>query len=640
MAISKTAKTTTTIASLPNYPYTVKVTFTESSTSTSDNTSTIKITGTIGGSSASFSSSSNCTLTVYWHDNNSYTTDKSIAKVSFTSMASSATKTATGQITVPHKSDGTLSGYAIVKYVSGGNAYQPKSATVKTDTAALAEIPRATTPTLSASSINLGTSVTIKTPRASTSFEHKLKYSFGSASDTIASDVQTSKSWTPTLSLASQIPNATSGTCTITCETYKGSLIGTKKAYLTLKVPSSVVPTISNVTLKEANTDVSAVTDLYLKGLSRVLVNVTASGSYGSTIKKYSIKVDGNTYTTNGTSTGVFYTAGTKSIECSVTDSRGRTSAAFNTELVVYDYFKPIAKINNIYRCNADGTYNDEGTSVYIDYTTSYDTLNESYLSGSCKLFYKLSTDSTYTSRSLDNGSGNLILSGFNKDNSYEFYATTSDSFFDITSPIIEVDSSFSLIDFKASGTGIAIGKSSEYDYMVEIDDKFALQAYGKLNGIMSTTTDNQDGRHQIAIGWDGSKPTFQIDNETATTLANVIFCGMKPYYEAGDTIPIKVYTAGFVSSSSKRVYMSVTLDKPILGNPTATVSSNNGFILRQDGNYSFGSSSGTYIKPNAYNVDSVTNSTVTFYAEFSSTTNVINNDVVGINWSGYIKLT
>ena len=112
-------------------------------------------------------------------------------------------------------------------------------------------------PTVSSSSVNLGSAVTIYTNRQSTATTHTLLYSFGSASGTIASNVGASVSWTPPLSLASQIPNATSGICTITCQSYNGgTLTGTRTCTVTLNVPSSVVPSISAVTVEDTNSTV------------------------------------------------------------------------------------------------------------------------------------------------------------------------------------------------------------------------------------------------------------------------------------------------------------------------------------------------------------------------------------------------
>lgn len=86
----------------------------------------------------------------------------------------------------------------------------------------LTTIPRASS--VSATAVNLGSATTVSISRASSSFTHTLTYSFGSATGTIATKTSsTSVSWTPPLSLANQIPSATSGTCTITCTTYNGS---------------------------------------------------------------------------------------------------------------------------------------------------------------------------------------------------------------------------------------------------------------------------------------------------------------------------------------------------------------------------------------------------------------------------------
>lgn len=152
----------------------------------------------------------------------------------------------TKTVTVPHNADGsktcafaatiginvTLSGTYYGDVTASGNGVF--------DT-----IPRATTPTLSASSANMGASITVNMPRASGSFTHTLTYTFGGASGTIGTGLGTSKAWTVPLSLASQIPSGTSGTCTIACKTYNGStLIGTKTVSFTAKVPASVVPTI------------------------------------------------------------------------------------------------------------------------------------------------------------------------------------------------------------------------------------------------------------------------------------------------------------------------------------------------------------------------------------------------------------
>ena len=142
--------------------------------------------------------------------------------------------------------------------------------------------------------------VTITTNRASSNFTHTITYTFGATTGTIASSVGTSVPWVVPISLANQLPNTDSGTCTITCQTYNGStLIGTKTVNLTLTVPSSVVPEISSIVISEAG---STPIDwgVYVQNKSKLKVVTTARGSYSSTIQSYKITgIDGNTYTSS-----------------------------------------------------------------------------------------------------------------------------------------------------------------------------------------------------------------------------------------------------------------------------------------------------------------------------------------------------
>ncbi|MBO6270911.1 MAG: hypothetical protein J6N19_17415, partial [Clostridium sp.] len=78
-------------------------------------------------------------------------------------------------------------------------------------TVTLRTIPR--TSSISMPATTMGNAGTISISRASSSFTHTLTYSFGNASGTIATKTSaTSVSWTPPTSLATQIPNSTSGT--------------------------------------------------------------------------------------------------------------------------------------------------------------------------------------------------------------------------------------------------------------------------------------------------------------------------------------------------------------------------------------------------------------------------------------------
>lgn len=132
------------------------------------------------------------------------------------------------------------------------DSYTPTKGTSRTVsvTATLAAIPRASTPTLSASSVKMGNALTITTNRASLSFTHTLKYTFGGTTDTIATGVGDSCKWTVP-DLASLCNNAVKGSCTITCITYKSGSstpVGTKTCTVTLNVPDATTPTLPTST--------------------------------------------------------------------------------------------------------------------------------------------------------------------------------------------------------------------------------------------------------------------------------------------------------------------------------------------------------------------------------------------------------
>ena len=114
--------------------------------------------------------------------------------------------------------------------------------------------------------------VTIYTLRASDSFTHDLEYSFaGSDYVGIATGVETYMYWKVPLELARSIPNSTSGTLTLRCTTKNGTtVIGTKTALLTIKVPAALTPTVDSVTITEASTGTIDTIGSYVQSKSRL----------------------------------------------------------------------------------------------------------------------------------------------------------------------------------------------------------------------------------------------------------------------------------------------------------------------------------------------------------------------------------
>ena len=151
---------------------------------------------------------------------------------------------ATATKTITHNADGTRSFYIggsiDIQVTLSGTWYG--TVTIPDTQFTLNTIPRASSVSMSSSSVNFGKSVTINISRHSSSFTHRLRYSVAGQSGTIATGVGTSYSWSVPTSLINGISNNDRATCTIYCDTYSGSTnIGTKSTTVTLIIPVSSV---------------------------------------------------------------------------------------------------------------------------------------------------------------------------------------------------------------------------------------------------------------------------------------------------------------------------------------------------------------------------------------------------------------
>lgn len=112
-----------------------------------------------------------------------------------------------------------------------------------------------------------------------------------------------------------------------------------------------------------------------------------------------------------------------------------------------------------------------------------------------------------------------------------------------------------------------------------------------------------------------------------------------RPYFCAGDSIGATFGTAGYITSSGKDVIFIIPLSKPIIGNPTVTVTSVEGLMVRQNNKYLYGGSSTKYVKPRKYTVHlTLSGGCIHIFATMPNTTDVTNNSPCGI-WAN-IKIT
>lgn len=375
---------------------------------------------------------------------------------------------------IAHETDGTKTVKLTVNFMLNAYIYNTYYEVI-TATADLTfdPIPRATQPTLSASSVFMQNSITINTPRASSNLTHDLAYSFaGSAYTAISSGVGTSYTWTVP-NLARDIPNSTSGVMTIRCITKNGSeTVGTKTVTLTVKVPESFVPTIIGVVLTETVSGIAEQFGAFIQNKSAFECAIMASGSSGSTIKSYSSTFQGLSYSGQKWTSKTLGTSGSLSLVTTVTDSRGRT-ATLTTPVTVLEYDQPVVSELRVYRCKADGTPDDNGTALSVAYAYSVPSLNGKN-TAQAVLSYKRSTASEYTevysATALSQNRTQIVTSAtFSTDYQYDIQLTVTDWFGTATAYRATLPSAAVIMDIGADGRSMAIFKTSELSGALEI---------------------------------------------------------------------------------------------------------------------------------------------------------------------------
>ena len=156
-----------------------------------------------------------------------------------------------GNSTVTHNSDGTWS-QSVTGTANFGGTY---IWTTPSTTATLPTIPRTSQPTVSASRVYIGGSVTVSTNRASTSFTHDITAKFGSTVHTIATGVGDSAVFATTDYVAALVAAQSSGETAVvfTVTTKSGSTtIGSATCSCTVIINPSV-PTLSSSTVTIGN---------------------------------------------------------------------------------------------------------------------------------------------------------------------------------------------------------------------------------------------------------------------------------------------------------------------------------------------------------------------------------------------------
>lgn len=144
---------------------------------------------------------------------------------------------------------------------------------------------------------------------------------------------------------------------------------------------------------------------------------------------------------------------------------------------------------------------------------------------------------------------------------------------------------------------GVSSGKSASVKLY---EDNILIDSYiGYTGGNVNTYTD----RTYISLRYDNGIEFYS----TKDIYMNVSGESFKPYYTAGDSITTtaNMRLNGFITNSGSQLYFSIPLCKPIVGATKATITNHasKSLIIRQAGEYVWGSGGSTWINPTSWSV-------------------------------------
>lgn len=309
---------------------------------------------------------------------------------------------------------------------------------------------------------------------------------------------------------------------------------------------------------------------LYICGKSKIDVNLSATGKYGASIKKYYAEIAGKTYNSASFTSDIVTTAGSINIIGYAKDSRDFTGSA-TKQISVVEYSAPWITSFSVER-QSDGTTviaslkggvspiankNTKSFSVTLNGVTK--TISSSgYMVDGTATFTNVPTDSTLTATAKIS----------------DWYTTTTKN---AVLPTVDVT-----MDFNASGNGIAFGKVSEKDgFECDWDSYFNKNVYvkgasmspncfyrasGEANAVynQSVTLANlkittpghylilahadssvADSSSYVSVSLSSSGAQFLISKESRTTMAHkggTMTFGLVNIPDNGATVSVKSY--------------------------------------------------------------------------------------------------
>ena len=446
------------------------------------------------------------------------------------------TVVATGTKVLTHNSDGTKTFSASAEagiYTVAVNCRGSGNFTLNT-------IPRASTVTATNGTINDWATVNIS--RASSAFTHTVSATFGSITTGIATKTnQTSISWVIPSTWYSQIPNAKSGTATVTCQTYNGdTLIGTSTTTFTASIDEEdCTPTLSPFVYdtNDETIDLTGDDTKVIRYHSNMYCEANPTAKNSASIQNTVVQCGtsafvGNSHTFNDAESGNFTFI--------TTDTRGLTrQMTENLTVVNYIHLTCVMKdskpdtIGNF-------TFEVDGNCFNGNFGVASNTLTVQYRYKAGSGSYSAWANMT-VSRSGNTYSATVDITGLDYTQTYTFQARATDQLETITTdetavktlPVFDwsgEDFNFNVpVNFSAGATGISGGGGL---------------AYGTCSTIGGTSTKvvNSDDFGDTLETGKSIRVKFSYANTVASPYLNVNGTGAKLIKKYGSTGSVAYY--------------------------------------------------------------------------------------------------
>lgn len=466
------------------------------------------------GSSASFSINNvvttQLTFTVQYTVGNTTTTiqTKGSRNVTYTFPASLLTQ-------MPNRANGT--GTISVTTYNGTKAIDTITATLTLI------IPPASSTNVTAT---MGVQCTIPITKIHANLEVDISYSFANTTDIIAMRwVGNSVDYTFDVdTFAPLVPNATSGSGTITLTTYNGTAtVGTAIYTFELLIPTALLPTASlQASIYNSNPTIEGWGNIGVQGYSRVDLELTGAGIKGSKITTMTVSglgvnrtVNYNTTTaTLTTQSSIINNKGILYYETDVVDSRGKHAITQSRAITIYEYSPPTIDVTSLKRCQQDGTEDSSGRWLLPVFTYDYKTCDNHNTASTYVRYKKANANAWETPVAITTDTpANLDL---DPQYNYIIQPYISDALNTTYAAEISVPSAQRILNINASGKGLAIGGFSQNSGEFEV---FYPSDFDSTVNIDGAVTMNDGASVTNGLGADTINATTSI--EAPSILAN-----------------------------------------------------------------------------------------------------------------------